>query len=78
MLASRSLSLYLSLSALYITVVPLDIDATREIIGTRSGNSEASILGIAFSLLQGNTSTIPELPSSISGVTIYSNAKAFK
>ena len=66
MLASRSLSLYLSLLALYITVVPLDIDATREIIGTRSGNSEASILGIAVSFLHGNTSTIPELSSNIS------------
>ena len=66
MLASRSLSLYLSLSALYITVVPLDIDATREIIGMRSGNSEASILGIAVSLLQGNTSAVPDRLSTIS------------
>ena len=66
MLASRSLSLYLSLLALYITVVPLDIDATSEIIGTRSGNSEASILGIAVSFLHGNTSTVPEFSSNIS------------
>ncbi len=58
--------LYLNLSALYITIVPLDIDATREIIGTRSGNSEASILGIAVSFLHGNTSTVPDRLSTIS------------
>ncbi len=61
---SSPLSLYLSLSALYITVVPLDIDATREI--RQTGDSEASILGIAVEPLHGKPSTVPDRLSTIS------------